>query len=227
MQPLQLPILYSFCRCPYAMRARMALLVSGTVCRLREVRLSDKPAEMIAVSAKATVPVFVLPDGTVIDESIAVMRWVLERNDPRNWLAHSNAAQALIAANDGEFKHHLDRYKYANRYQDNDPEELSLQHRRGGEQFLVRLERLLQENRNLLGAHSGIADYAIFPFIRQFANHDRDWFDNQPYPRLQAWLTGHLQSELFTISMKKYKPWQSGETEPLWPEPLAAALQHR
>ncbi|MGB5485315.1 glutathione S-transferase N-terminal domain-containing protein, partial [Parasphingorhabdus sp.] len=117
----ELPLLYSFRRCPYAMRARMALLISETPVRLREVVLRDKPTEMIAASPKATVPVLVLPDGQVIDESLAIMHWALERNDPEHWLQGNAAESALIAEADGPFKRHLDRYKYPVRYENVDP----------------------------------------------------------------------------------------------------------
>ena len=137
-----LPVLYSFRRCPYAMRARMALLVSETIVRLREVVLRDKPDEMIAASPKATVPVLVLPDGEVIDESLAIMRWALGHNDPQHWLQGSDAEAALIAEADGPFKHHLDRYKYPVRYDNVDP----LEHRAGGQAFLEKLDSLIQKS---------------------------------------------------------------------------------
>ncbi len=197
----KLPILYSFRRCPYAMRARMALTVSATEVETREVVLRDKPEAMLEASPKGTVPVLVLQDGTVIDESVDVMRWALAENDPENWLAGDD--RALIETNDGPFKHHLDRYKYSTRH-DTDPEE----HRTAGGEFLQVLEDRLQNGTQLGGDTSGMTDIAIFPFVRQFANTDRTWFDAQPLPKLQAWLKGWLESELFKSIMVKRDQWQ-------------------
>jgi len=198
------PILYSFRRCPYAMRARMALLASGTVCELREVKLSAKPAEMVAASAKATVPVLQLADGTVIDESLDIMRWALARNDPEGWL--DRADDALIAANDGPFKHHLDRYKYPERHgSDRDA------HRAAGIALLAALEERLDRSAHLGGAERGLTDAAIFPFVRQFAETDRAWFDTQPLPRLHDWLARQLGSALFAAAMVRLDPWKPGD----------------
>jgi glutathione S-transferase len=207
----EMPVLYSFRRCPYAMRARMALLVSETPVRLREVVLRAKPEEMIAASPKATVPVLVLPDGQVIDESLAIMHWALEHKDPQNWLQRSDAEAALIAEADGPFKEHLDRYKYPVRYDNVDPEE----QRAGGLIFLKKLDGLLQESGQLMVAKPTLADHAIFPFVRQFANNDRRWFDQLPLPALQKWLGDHLASALFTTTMVKYPQWMSGDAEPI------------
>lgn len=200
-----LPVLYSFRRCPYAMRARMALWISGTHCELREVKLAAKPVELLAASAKGTVPVLVLPDGEVIDESLAIMRWGLERNDPEDWLAGDDSA--LIAANDGGFKDALDRYKYPSRYPGGDPYE----HRERGLMFLRGLEQRLEGSAYLAGAHRTLADIALFPFARQFAHTDRAWFEAQPLPRVQDWLARHLASELFASVMPKFAPWTAGD----------------
>ncbi len=208
----EMPVLYSFRRCPYAMRARMALLVSATPVRLREVVLRDKPEEMIAASPKATVPVLVLPDGRVIDESLAIMHWALAGNDPQGWLQGNAAETALIAEADGPFKDHLDRYKYPTRYENVDP----LDHRAGGLAFLERLDGLIQASGQLMAAQSTLADHAIFPFVRQFANNDRAWFDQLPLPALQQWLSDHLASPLFATTMQKYLQWQSGDVEPVF-----------
>jgi glutathione S-transferase len=204
------PTLYSFRRCPYAMRARLALLASGTTCEIREVKLAAKPAEMIAASPKATVPVLVLPDGSVIDESLDIMRWALSRNDPEGWLERDDAG--LIAANDGPFKHHLDRYKYPHRY-DSDPEE----HRAAGLELLVALEQRLTAHANLCGEAMGHTDAATMPFVRQFAETDRAWFDAQPLPHLQAWLARHLGSPLFAAAMVRLQPWQASDEAILFP----------
>ncbi len=206
------PILYSFRRCPYAMRARMALLISETPVRLREVVLRDKPEEMIAASPKATVPVLVQDDGMVIDESLAIMHWALGRNDPHDWAANEEASHDLIAEADSDFKDNLDRYKYPTRYDDVDP----IAHRSGGLEFLRTLEKHIAANGQLLGNQPCLADYAIFPFIRQFANNDRNWFDAQSLPALQKWLAEHLGSDLFTTAMTKYSRWRPGDAEPLF-----------
>lgn len=200
----ELPILYSFRRCPYAMRARMALWVSGTACELREVKLASKPDAMLAASSKGTVPVVVLHDGTVIDESIDVMRWALAHNDPEGWLAGDD--RELLAQMDGPFKHHLDRYKYYTRY-GTDP----IEQRDAALQILQNLDTRLAENGQLCGKARMLADIATFPFIRQFANHDRAWFDALDLPHLQGWLAGHLSSDLFTAIMAKHTPWQPGD----------------
>lgn len=211
MSPSPRPILFSFRRCPYAMRARLALLVSGTVCELREVKLSAKPAALTEVSPKATVPVLVLPDGAVIDESLDIMRWSLGRNDPEGWLARDDAD--LIATNDGRFKHHLDRYKYPGRHH-SDPAE----HRSAGLALLLPLEARLARRANLCGATPGLADMAIMPFVRQFAQTDLPWFDAQPFPALHGWLARHLASPLFTAAMVRHTPWQPADGPILFPD---------
>ncbi len=199
-----LPVLYSFRRCPYAMRARMALWISGAICELREVKLADKPAEMLAASAKGTVPVLVLPDGEVIDESLDVMRWALARSDPESWLAGDDAE--LLGMIDGPFKHHLDRYKYWTRHEA-DP----LEHRAAALEILRELDARIGEHGQLCGPARTIADIASFPFVRQFANHDRAWFDAQKLPHLHTWLSGHLTSDLFAAIMDKHAPWKAGD----------------
>jgi glutathione S-transferase len=198
------PILYSFRRCPYAMRARLALLVSGTICEIREVKLAAKPAEMIAASPKATVPVLALPDGQVIDESLDIMRWSLGCNDPEHW--GDRGDEALIAANDGPFKHHLDRYKYPDRHA-SDP----AAHRGLGLELLRVLEARLASCAWLCGNVRGLADAAIMPFVRQFAQTDRAWFDAQPLPCVQAWLERQLADPLFVAAMIRLRPWQAGD----------------
>jgi len=198
-----LPILYSFRRCPYAMRARMALWISGTQCELREVKLASKPAEMLVASPKGTVPVLVLSDGTVIDESLSIMRWALGRNDPENWLAGNDAA--LLELLDGPFKHHLDRYKYFTRH-DSDP----LEHRAAAQAILVELDARLISQPFLCGGTRSMADMASFPFVRQFANHDKEWFLAQSIPHLRNWLERHLASPIFAAIMAKYAPWKPG-----------------
>lgn len=198
------PILYSFRRCPYAMRARLALLASETICELREVKLSAKPADMITVSPKATVPVLVLPGGRVIDESLDIMHWALERYDPARWLDSVDAA--LIAANDGPFKHHLDRYKYANRHADD-----ATDHRGAGVKHLQVLEERLTTHRNLHGTEMRLTDAALLPFVRQFAEVDRAWFDALPLPHVHGWLADGIATSLFEAAMIRLNPWQPGD----------------
>jgi glutathione S-transferase len=196
------PVLYSFRRCPYAMRARLALLASGMTCEIREVKLSAKPPEMLAASPKGTVPVLVLADGKVIDESIDIMRWALAKNDPAGWLAHDDPA--LIAMFDGPFKQHLDRYKYPSRHQ-SDPAE----HRAAGLALLEKLESRLQSHANLCGEAMGLADAATFPFVRQFSGVEQAWFDGLALPAVQLWLARHLGSPLFAAAMQRLEPWKA------------------
>ncbi|WP_322617314.1 glutathione S-transferase [Pseudomonas sp. BIC9C] len=195
--------LYSFRRCPYAMRARMALRYSGVAVDIVEVSLKAKPAEMLALSGKGTVPVL-SADGRVIDESLDIMRWALTQNDPQDWLLKDDPDAAahiapLIEQNDQVFKVHLNRYKYAERY----PEQPMEVYRGEGEVFLRRLDQLLEEHDYLLADHPTLVDVALMPFIRQFAHVDREWFGQTPYLRLQAWLQRLLESDLFTSIMKK------------------------
>lgn len=216
--PTELPTLYSFRRCPYAMRARLALAVSGQRCALREIVLRDKPAEMIALSPKASVPVLHLTDGGVLEESLDIMLWALRRNDPAQWLEPQDGTlpemTALIAESDGPFKHHLDRYKYAVRYEEGtDP----LHHRAEGMTFLGALNERLARHGQLFGERPALADYALFPFVRQFANTDRAWFDAQRLKAVQAWLAGHLDSTLFQSVMQKWPIWAPGDEEPVFP----------
>lgn len=192
------------------MRARLALLASATVCEIREVKLSAKPAQMISASPKGTVPVVILNDGTVIEESLDIMHWALRRHDPDLWLERENAD--FIATNDGPFKHHLDRYKYPERHA-SDP----LEHREKAMQMLKPLELRLTRSANLCGEQMGITDAAIMPFIRQFAETDRAWFDKQPMLSLQAWLARHLASDLFARCMTRLAPWQAGDDPILFP----------
>ena len=216
-QPL--PVLYSFRRCPYAMRARMAIAVSGQRCELREVLLKNKPPEMLAASPKATVPVLVLADGTVIEQSLDIMLWALAQNDPQGWLKPEHespqAMQALIAVNDGAFKQHLDRYKYPNRYRQEhagDEQAFSQTHRTDAAGWLLELENRLLRHRWLCGPTASLADIAILPFVRQFSHTDAAWFAAQPWAHLAGWLTRWESGALFARVMEKYLPWQAGQT---------------
>jgi glutathione S-transferase len=189
------------------MRARMAMDYAGIAPEYREISFSNKPPSMCEVSPKATVPVLVLPEGEVIDESRDIMLWSLEQNDPQNWRGVNpeirDATDSLINYNDKEFKGWLDKYKYADRY----PEHPGSYYRRGGEVFLSRLEDLLSLNVWLLGDTPGLADMAIFPFIRQFSMVDSDWFEQAAYPRLRQWLGEILESERFQRTMIKRSLW--------------------
>ncbi len=201
--PQTLPILYSFRRCPFAMRARMALRISGITCELREVVLRDKPEELFQASAKGTVPVLVAGD-RVLDESLDIMIWALEQQDPEGWLdADRTAMLTLIQDCDRDFKYHLDRYKYAHRYPDDD----GLDHRSAGALFLTKLNDRLAQTPYLFGNKATLADRAIVPFVRQFSIADVDWFNAQPWPYLQAWLADWVESPLYADIMEKYEPW--------------------
>lgn len=204
------PVLYSFRRCPYAMRARMALWVAGIAVELREVKLAAKPPELLAASPKATVPVLVLAEGSVIDQSLDIMRWALAQNDPEGWLAGEDAA--LIAANDRPFKHHLDRAKYPGRYD----EDGVTDHRAAALALLQPLEERLGSAPYLCGPNRSLTDMALFPFIRQFAAIDPAWFAAQPLPRLQGWLDRLIGSDLFAAVMPKFAPWKASDAPVLF-----------
>ena len=193
-------LLYSFRRCPYAMRARMALRYSGVPLNTIEVSLKAKPADMLLASPKGTVPVLVCADGRVIEQSLDIMRWALACNDPDNWLQSGNPLiEQLLDENDRVFKVQLDRYKYAIRY----PEYPMEHYRAQGASFLLRLETLLSHSPYLAGDSLSLADVALAPFVRQFAHVDREWFAGTAYDRLQAWLHRFLESPLFTAVMAK------------------------
>ena len=213
-----LPVLYSFRRCPYAIRARMALRYSGLRVELREVVLREMPRELLACSPKGTVPVLMLPGGAVLQESRDIMDWALAQHDPDQWRPQPGspaaaAAQHLIDANDFDFKPQLDRYKYAERY----PEHPAAWYRSEGERYLDELEQCLLHHTWLLGERMSMADIAIFPFVRQFALVDRGWFDATPRIKLRNWLNGLLLAELFTAVMCNYPQWRSGDPVSLFP----------
>ena len=200
-------VCYTFRRCPYAMRARMAMDYAGIQPEYREISFSNKPPSMCEISPKATVPVLVLPDRKVIDESRDIMLWSLEQNDPENWLGVTSEIRdqtdSLIDYNDTEFKIWLDKYKYADRYPDHPAD----YYRSEGEVFLARLEGLLNQNRWLLGDAQGLADMALFSFVRQFSMVDSDWFEQAPYPGLRKWLGKILESSRFQRIMIKRPLW--------------------
>lgn len=206
-----LPVLYSFRRCPYAMRARLALAVSGQVCELREVVLRNKPQGLLQASPKATVPVLVLmTGGQVLDQSLDIMRWALSQNDPAHWLTPSEGTEAdmlrLIAECDSHFKQALDRCKYPSRY----PEADTALARTQAMAWLQGLELRLAKQPFLFGNHEALADMAIAPFVRQFAGIDPVWWDIQPWPHLQGWLAQWQASNLFESVMHKLPAWEDG-----------------
>lgn len=208
---MSLPILYSFRRCPYAIRARLALQTAGIECEIREVVLRDKPSSLLEMSPKGTVPVLSLPDGGVIEESLEIAHWALSLNDPLRWLSPSSVTTAemlqLVDRVEPEFKYHLDRYKYAGRY----AEALPFLHRDAASQFLGQLEERLRTNPWLCGEKQSWADVAIVPFVRQFANTDRAWFDVQPWPLLRKWLVEFENSSSFAEIMTKLPQWHEGD----------------
>lgn len=203
------PILYTFRRCPYAIRARMALLASGMRCTVREVHLARKPQALLDVSPKATVPVLVLPEGRVLDQSLAIMLHALHAHDPEQWLdVDPNDAQALLDANDGPFKRDLDGYKYPERTQAD-----RAAHHRAALSHLAMLEARLARTAFLCGPRARYVDVALFPFVRQFAAVDVSSFEAEPLPNLRAWLALWVASPFFERAMITHKPWQPGDDE--------------
>jgi glutathione S-transferase len=222
---MALPVLYSFRRCPYAIRARLALQASSQLVVLREVILANKPAALLEASPKATVPVLVLPDGEVIPQSLDIMHWALLRHDPWAWLpatgwATQQCAQD-IADNDGPFKHHLDRYKYPNRFGLTDGKV----DRDEAAQWLQAWDQRLQSQPALAGDHWGLTDTALAPFVRQFAHTDVLWFESQPWSSLQHWLAAFESSDLLTAVMGKPAPWDPADADTLFPARQAHKLQ--
>ncbi len=204
----ELPILYSFRRCPYAMRARMALSCASIPVELREVALRDKPAELISVSPKATVPVLVLPDDRIIDQSYAIMKWALAHHDPDGWLdVDQETANNLVERNEGEFKLNLDRYKYPGR----DADVAAIASRNAGMAFLKELDDLCSDGGFLFGERISIVDVALGPFVRQFAQVDFEWFVSSAGSALIDWLDHFTASRLFVSVMQKYRPWSTGD----------------
>ena len=200
MLPEKLPILYSFRRCPYAIRARMAIVRTEHKCEHREVILRDRPEHMMEISPKGTVPVMILPNGEVIEESLEIMQYVL------NWELNDDETY-WIDRNDNEFKYHLDRYKYPNRFENVD----FIQQRDLAKRYLDDLDNYLSDS-----ISTRLSD-ALFPFVRQFANHDRAWFDAQGWQNLHQWLDNNLVSDEFARCMKKYQQWHAGDEVAIFP----------
>lgn len=217
-------LLYSFRRCPYAMRARMALASAGCDPEIREVRLGDKPGHMLEISAKATVPVLQLDDGTVIDESLDIMRWALATGDPQDWLRNNDSAclNTLLETNDGPFKDALDRYKYPDRYAASDAASDAAYAKAVA--ALAPVETELSGKAFLDGNSPGFFDAAIFPFVRQFCAVDTEATDRLPYPCLLSWHAAMLDHGSFAQVMKKLPPWQVGDAPLSFTKSLNSAL---
>ncbi len=198
-------VLYSYRRCPYAMRARMALAYSGIAVEIREISLREKPASLLAISPKGTVPV--LQDhGMVIEQSYDIMKWALKQSDTDQWLSAETESviDEWVEINDGPFKKLLDQYKYPDRYPDISVEETLSQ---ATTLFLGPINEQLKKSAYLLGPKISLADIAIFPFIRQFSMVDPEWFDQSGLNFLKQWLNQHLESPLFLSVMQKYPTW--------------------
>ena len=204
-------VLYSYRRCPYAMRARMALAYSGIAVEIREISLREKPASMLAISPKGTVPVL-HSEGLVIEQSYDIMKWALRQSDPEQWLSADTESliDEWVAKNDGPFKKLLDQYKYPDRYPDVQLEETLSQ---AVALFLGPINEQLKTNRYLLGPKSSLADIALFPFVRQFAMVDPDWIDQSGLNFLKQWLNEHIESHLFLSVMQKYPTWHDPTPE--------------
>ncbi len=221
---MALPVFYSFRRCPYAMRARLALAYAQCQVELREIVLRDKPQQLVEISPKATVPVLQLQDGRVIDESFDIMQWALQRNDPEQWLTYGTDSAASVLTwlvnetdVDGHFKRSLDRYKYNDRFSGQLPEQTMESYRFAGEEIIAKLEAKLVGNEYLLGERNSLADMVVLPFVRQFAHVDRTWFAQRLYPNVQRWLSRFVESDLLLSVMKKYKPWQENDAPIVFP----------
>ena len=210
-QKINKPILYSFRRCPYAMRARLALLEANQKVEIREILLKEKPVEFLQASPSSTVPCLLIDD-KIIDESLDIMTWALNKNDPGNFLDMPDLGYDLISENDGPFKLALDKTKYHSRYPDENPKS----NREKASSFIHKLENIF-EGSFLFGEDPKLADIAVLPFIRQFALVDKIWFDQQPWQKVVAWLNRFLESKRFTDIQQKYVPWKSGTNSVFFP----------
>ena len=202
MTVMQNPLLYTYRRCPYAMRARMALIIADMAFDAHEVSLRDKPSDMLALSPKGSVPVMLLPSGQVLEQSWDIMHWALTQQGASDWWVGAQTGENLkwLAKNDGDFKHHLDRYKYPERYENSDRNIYRVE---ALQTFLLPLNTRLERRRFLGGEQPCAMDIAIFPFVRQFAGVEPDWFAQQTMPSLQRWLANWLASDLFVHCMHK------------------------
>ena len=205
------PILYTFRRCPYAMRARFAIRSSQIIVEVREIKLQEKPSEFLKLSPKGTVPVLITNSGEVLEESLDIINWVLNKNDPDKWLANgkleSHEITKLLDDLESKFKPNLDKYKYPNRFSGFD----QFLYRDKNLCFLEKLNSYLKNNKYLNCEHLTFLDYAVFPFIRQFRNIDQEWFDKLNFSLLNNWLNQIIDSEDFSSIMKKFKKWEPND----------------
>lgn len=216
MNPATVPLLYSYRRCPYAMRARMALLVAGIAFDAHDIVLRNKPAAMLALSPKGTVPVLQLPDGGVLEQSLDIMQWALAARDPEGWWARAqgSANLGLLSVCDGLFKQHLDRYKYPERFEKEDSVQ---QHRDAAVEMLLNpLDAQLRRSAQLGGHTPCATDIAIFPFVRQFAAVEPVWFEQLALPALKVWLAGWLSHPLFEAAMARLPSGQMVRFPAVW-----------
>lgn len=213
-----LPVLYSFRRCPYAMRARLGLLGAAIKVELREIILRHKPLQMLDASPKGTVPVLILPHGKVIDESLDIMLFALELHDKEGWLTPDSGTLTqmldFIEALDKYFKPQLDAYKYPDRFPHSDPYTA----RESALCYLEEFEQRLSHHAYVFGQNACLGDMATFPFIRQYAHVDKDWFRRNAPPRVQQWLKNHLESTFFQSVMDKYTTWKQGDPPTIFPQ---------
>ena len=217
LNEFDLPILYSLRRCPYAMRGRMGIALSKQQVLLREIITKDKPSELLASSAKGTVPVLVLPDGQIIEQSLDVMNWALQQNDPQDLLRSNNPTlnqqvHQLIKVNDDEFIGHLEKYRASVRYRNIDKE----QRRQDCEGFISKLEALLTDQAYFFGETPSLADFAVMPFVSQFVRVEKKWFVQSEYQNVGRWLRTHLDSKLYTQVMKQYPLWNETKQDCLF-----------
>ena len=205
------PILYTFRRCPYAMRARFAIRSSKIIVEIREIKLQEKPSEFLKLSPKGTVPVLITNSGEVLEESLDIIYWALNKNDPHKWLAKGKLEnQEIIKLLDdleNKFKPNLDKYKYPSRFSGVD----QFFHRDKNLSFLKKLNSYLKNNKSLNCEHLSLLDYAIFPFVRQFRNVDQDWFDKLNFIFLNKWINQIIDSKNFSSIMKKFKKWEPND----------------
>ena len=205
------PILYSFRRCPYAMRARFAIRSSKIIVEIREIKLQEKPSEFLKISPKGTVPVLITNSGEVLEESWDIINWALNKNDPDKWLAkgklESHEITKLLDDLENKFKPNLDKYKYPSRFSGVD----QYLHRDKNLCFLKKLNSYLENNKSLNCEHLSLLDYAIFPFVRQFRNVDQDWFDKLNFIFLNKWINQIIDSKDFSSIMKKFKKWEPND----------------
>jgi len=217
---MAISVLYSYLKCPFSLRSRMALSYAGIRCEIREVDLSNPPEEMTVISPNARVPLLILPDGNVIGESMKIMRWALSQNDPDKWWPDNTirrqSIRNLLDTSNGSFSTALFYYAFHSNYPRRSKEEYRLE----GEVFMVELEARLSVSAHLVGEALTLADVAIFPFIYNFARVDQQWFNSCPYPNLRNWVNDFMGSELFRQAMKKNPVWKP-QSQPVFLQAIA------